>query len=1001
MQNKGFVSVLTSVVTLLCLYYLSFTFISRNVQKDATAHATDANGVFNPDKKQAYLDSVWNKPVFNLLGLKEYTYKEVKNSEISLGLDLQGGMHVTLEVSPVDIVKGLSGNNQDSAFVNALKKAVVQQKTSQQRFSKLFFDAFRKDNPGRRLAPLFSGASTRGRISVNDSDDKVIDIVDQEIESAIERSYTILRNRIDQFGTSQPNIQRLQGTGRIQIEIPGAENPARVRKLLSGVAKLEFWDVADENALQPTLLAINELYVKEQAAAKSNGTADTTKKEDESLSSLLSAGDTTKTGDSTALEKELADKASKGLDSLQNMNLSPIFALASPQMSFRYDVKDTATINRIFRRAEVRSRMPRNIAVFWANKEDKLSQNVTEEPKLQLYFIDIGRNGRSKLTGEVITNARQDNDDKNLPAVSMTMNATGTRVWAKWTAEASSKSPRGRIAIMLDNLVYSAPYVNGEIPNGNSQISGNFTVEEAKDLANILKAGSLPAPTVIVEEAVVGPTLGQESIQNGLISIVVGFLIIILFMVAVYSASGWVADLAVVLNLFFLLGILASLNAALTLPGIAGILLSLAIAVDANVLINERVKEDLAEGKSLANAVSNGYKNAFSAIIDSNVTTLIKGFVLLLFGTGLIYGFAVTLIIGILCSLFTSVVFTRLIFEYFVKRGKTISFSYGWSKNLFRSININFIGNRKIYYTISGVIIIAGIISLAVKGLNYGVDFKGGRTYIVQFDKAVSASDLREKLSASFGSSPEVKTYGFNNKYQITTSYLIDDDSEGATTQAEAKLVEGMSAYGDNKTQVLSSTKVGPTVANDIKVSALYALIIAMGLMFLYILIRFRKWQFALGTMVSLVHTVLVVLSIFTLLEGVMPFALEIDQSFVAAILTVIGYSINDSVVVFDRVREFLNNKRSGEDTPSVVNRALNDTLSRTLITGMSTIFVIIILFIFGGETIKGFTFAMLIGVLIGTYASLCIGTPVLVDFSGKSDKLPDNKQTAPKPVTA
>lgn len=1004
MQNKGFVSVLTSIVTLLCLYYLSFTLISRGVQQDATAYATDASGKFNPDKKQAYLDSVWNKPVFNLLGLKEFTYKEVKSSEISLGLDLQGGMHVTLEVSPVDIIKGMSGNNQDSTFVSALKKTVVQSKTSQQSFSKLFFDNFRKDNPGRRLAPLFSGATTRGRISVNDPDDKVIEIVDEEIESAIERSYTILRNRIDQFGTSQPNIQRLQGTGRIQIEIPGAENPQRVRKLLSGVAKLEFWDVADENALQPALLSINELYVKEQAAAKANGTATTadTTKSNESLSDLLSASDTTKAaGDTTDLEKNLANNTTKGLDSLQNMNLSPVFALASPAMSFRYDVKDTATINRIFRRADVRSRMPRNVAVYWSNKEDKLSEDVTEQPKLQLYFIDIGRNGRSKLTGEVITNARQDSDDKTRPAVSMTMNATGTRVWAKWTAEASSKSPRGRIAIMLDNLVYSAPYVNGEIPNGNSQISGNFTVEEAKDLANILKAGSLPAPTVIVEEAVVGPTLGQESIQNGLISIVVGFLIIILFMVAVYSSSGWVADIAVVLNLFFLLGILASLNAALTLPGIAGILLSLAIAVDANVLINERVKEDLADGKSLAQAVTNGYRNAFSAIIDSNVTTLIKGFVLLLFGTGLIYGFAVTLIIGILCSLFTSVVFTRLIFEYFVKRGTKISFSHGWSKNLFRSINVNFIGNRKIYYTISGVIIIAGVISMGIKGLNYGVDFKGGRTYIVQFDQAVSSQDLREKLSGPFGSAPEVKTYGFNGKYQVTTSFLIDDDSEEATAQAEAKLIEGMGKYGSNKATVLSSTKVGPTVANDIKLSALKALIIAMALMFLYILIRFRRWQFALGTMVSLVHTVLVVLAIFTLLEDVMPFALEIDQSFVAAILTVIGYSINDSVVVFDRVREFLNNKRAGEDTPSVVNRALNDTLSRTLITGMSTIFVIIILFLFGGETIKGFTFAMLIGVLIGTYASLCIGTPVLVDFSAKSDKQPDNKPTAPKPVTA
>jgi SecD/SecF fusion protein len=656
--------------------------------------------------------------------------------------------------------------------------------------------------------------------------------------------------------------------------------------------------------------------------------------------------------------------------------------------SYRYDLKDTAEINAIFRRADVRARLPRNVGVFWANKEDRFDNNdVTEEPKLQLYFLDLGRTGTAKLTGEVINNARKDFDEKGQPAVSMTMNATGTRVWAKWTAEAAQK--RSRIAIMLDKLVYSAPYVNGEIPNGNSQISGNFTLEESQDLANILKAGSLPFQPRIMEEAVVGPTLGAESIQNGLISIVVGFLVIILFMVVTYNTSGWVADAAVVLNLFFLLGILASLNAALTLPGIAGILLSLAIAVDANVLINERVKEDLNEGKPMDIAVTNGYKNAFSAIIDSNVTTLIKGFVLLAFGSGLIYGFAVTLIIGILCSLFTSVLFTRLIFEFFTKRGKTVSFSFAWSKNLFRKINIDFIGKRKLYYTISGAVIIAGLISLGIKGFNYGVDFKGGRTYVVDFESPAKAEDIRQNLAAEFGSVPEVKTYGFGNKYQITTSYLVDDESENASTTAETKLMSGLAKISGNKAKILSSTKVGPTVANDIKISALYALGIAMGLMFLYILIRFRKWQFALGTMVSLLHTVLVVLSVFTLLEDIMPFALEIDQSFVAAILTVIGYSINDSVVVFDRVREFLTGLKNESDAPKVINNALNDTLSRTLITGMSTIFVIIILFLFGGETIKGFTFAMLIGVIVGTYSSLCIGTPVLVDFySRKENKL-------------
>ena len=995
MQNKGFIIVLTSFIAVWCLYIFSFTFVSRNVQKDATAYATNADGKVDFDKKQLYLDSIWNKPVYNILGLKEYTYKEVKNHEISLGLDLQGGMHVTLEVSPVNIIRALAANEKDSSVVKALRTAVAQQKDNQTPFSTLFFDAYRAQNSGKRLAPLFAGPSTQGRISLNDTDDKVIQIVEKDIEDAIGRAYTIISKRIDQFGTSQATAQRQGGTGLIQVQIPGAENPARVRKLLSGVAKLEFWDVVEYNTLQPSFVAINQKFLAEQAIAKTNTTAGADTTSTTNLNALLSGDTTAAAGDSSALEKTLAQ--SKGLDSLEQANVSPLFALSSQDAPFRYELKDTSAINRIFKRQDIVDVMPRNVGVFWAAKEDKLTEDITETPRLQLYFLDLGRTGKSRLTGDVVTNAYETRDDQTRPAVSMSMNAKGTREWAKWTSQAASKSPRGRIAITLDNLVYSAPYVNGEIPNGNSQISGNFTTDEAKDLSNILKAGSLPAPTTIVEEAVIGPTLGQESIQNGLISIVVGFFIIILFMVAVYNRSGWVADLAVLLNLFFLLGILASMNAALTLPGIAGILLSLAIAVDANVLINERVKEDLAEGKTMQVAIGNGYRNAFFAIFDSNMTTLIKGVVLLIFGTGLIYGFAVTLVIGILCSFFTSVVITRLIFELYTKNGKVISFSFGWSRDLFRSINFNFIGNRKIYYTVSGAIIIAGMISLAVKGLNYGVDFKGGRTYIVQFDKSVDSQDIREKLSTVFGSAPEVKTYGFTGKYQITTSYLIDDTSEEATTQAEAKLTEGLAQFSDNKTTVLSSTKVGPTVANDTKISALYALTIAMGLMFLYILIRFRRIGFAMGTMVSLVHTVLMVLALFSLLEGILPFALEIDQAFVAAILTVIGYSINDSVVVFDRVREFLNNKKSTEDIPTVVNRALNDTLSRTLITGMSTIFVIIILFIFGGETIKGFTFAMLIGVLIGTYASLCIGTPVLVDITKESDKLQDK----PKAVTA
>lgn len=979
MQNKGLIVILTVVISLLCFYYLSFTLVSRSVQKDAAQYATRADGEIDLNKKQQYLDSVWNKPVYNMLGLKEYTYKEVKNSEISLGLDLQGGMHVTLEVSPVDIIRGLAGNSTDSAFVKTLNKSVVQHKTSQKAFADLFFENFKKDYPSRTFASIFANASTRGRISLQDTDDQVVSTVNKEVEEAIDRSFTILNNRLDQFGTSQPNIQRLIGTERIQVEIPGAENPQRVRKLLQGAARLEFWDVIDPNTLNSSFLAINELLVKEQKASKTSAVTDVTR--DELAKELANPNDTTR----TTLESQLSnasDSSKSGLDSLQNLNVSPLFALSKPTGAYRYDLKDTAEINAIFRRDDVRGLLPRNVGLYWSNKADN-PFNMGES--LELNFLDIGRNGIPRLTGEVIINANNDLDDKARPAVFMRMNAKGTREWAKWTRDAAQK--RSRIAIVMDNYVYSAPSVNVEIENGSSVISGNFTTDEAKDLASVLKAGSLPAPTRIVEFTSVGSTLGQEAITSGLISIVAGFIVIIIFMFVVYSSAGWVADLAVILNLIFLLGVLASLNASLTLPGIAGILLSLAIAVDANVLINERVKEDLATGKDFTSSVRAGYKNAFSAIIDSNVTTLIKGAVLLIFGSGLIYGFAVTLVIGILCSFFTSVFFTRLLFEGMIKRRKTISFSQAWSKNLFKSISINFIGNRKIYYAVSGAIILAGMVGLAMKGLNYGVDFKGGRSYIVEFEKPVEPAAIRENLAETFGSAPEVKTYGSDQRYKITTDYLIEDDSEAATLQAEQHLETGLGKFEGNKATVLSPIKVGPTIANDTKISAVKSLTVAVVLMFLYILIRFRRWQFAMGTMISLVHTVLMVLSIFILLENIMPFSLEIDQAFIAAILTVIGYSINDSVVVFDRVREFLANKRSDEDTPSVVNRALNDTLSRTLITGMSTIFVIIILFVFGGETIKGFTFAMLIGVLIGTYSSLCIGTPVLVDLSGKNEK--------------
>src|SRR5687768_13135871 len=720
MQNKGLIIILTVVITALCLYYLSFTYVSRGVQDDAIHYATSKDGVVDLNKKQVYLDSVWNIPVYNLFGA-EYTYKEVKDNELSLGLDLQGGMHVTLEVSPIDIIKGLSGNNQDSSFLKSLATARTQQSKSQESFSALFFEAFRSANPNKKLTSIFANASTKGRIASNDDDSKVIEVIDGEIENAIDRSFTILRNRLDQFGTSQPNIQRLPGTGRIQIEIPGADNPQRVRKLLQGVAKLEFWDVIDVSTLNNSLLAINDVLVKEAKSTATTPTSETTPAKSEDLSALL--GDSTKTASDTTK----AD-ASKGLDSLQNLNVSPIFSLSTPPGTFRYDVKDTAKINSIFKRSDIKTLLPRNVGVFWANKPD---QDQSGKEALELFFLDIRRDGKAKLDGTVITEARSDLDEFAQPAVSMNMNATGTRIWAKWTAEASSKSPKGRIAIVLDNTVYSAPSVNGEIPNGNSQIAGNFTPEEAKDLANVLKAGSLPAPTKIVEEAIIGPTLGEVARGQGMFSVVCGLVLVVVFMVAYYGKGGAVANFSLIINIFFVMGILAQLDAALTLPGIAGIVLTMGMAVDANI------------------------------------TTFLTALMLYLFGQGAVKGFAITLMVGITTTFFTAVYISHVVIDWMVaKKGdeSNLHFKTFISNFIASSVNFDFIGKRKIAYLFSGTVIGIGVILIAVQGLNLGVDFKGGRSYVVTFHDPVDATELKTDLTTSFeGAGTEVKNYESNN----------------------------------------------------------------------------------------------------------------------------------------------------------------------------------------------------------------------------------------------
>lgn len=981
MQNKGLVIFLTVIISALCLYYLSFTFKAQSVQQDAIDYATEGSGIVNLTKKQRYLDSVWNVPVYNLLGT-EYTYKEVKDNELALGLDLQGGMHVTLEVSPVDIIKGLAGNSQDSSFLKALKQASQLQKGSQKNFSDLFFTSFKELNPDKNLTSIFANATTRNRIATNATDAEVIAVVNQEIESAIDRSFTILRNRIDQFGTSQPNIQRLPGTGRIQIEIPGADNPQRVRKLLQGVARLEFWDVVEPSTLNTSLMAINDLLVKEQQAkaAASASTTSTGEKKDD-LSTLLG-------GDSTAAKTDSASVA-KGLDSLQNLNTSPLFALSKGM--FRYELKDTAKINDIFKRADVRNLLPRTVGVYWANKAEGEKGNEA----LELFFLDIGRNGRARLTGEVITDARNDLDESGNPAVSMNMNTTGTKIWAKWTAEASSKSPRGRIAIVLDNSVYSAPSVNGEIPNGNSQISGSFTIEEAKDLANVLKAGSLPAPTKIVEEAVVGPTLGKVAQSQGIFSAVCGLGLVVVFMIGYYGKGGAVANLSLVFNIFFIMGILAQLDAALTLPGIAGIVLTMGMAVDANVIIYERIREEMRHGKLLREAISQGFKKSFWTIFDSNITTFLTALMLFVFGQGPVKGFAITLMVGIVTTFFTAVYISRVVIEWIVARKgdqSNVTFTTVLSKFDASKFNIDFIGKRKLGYIFSSLVIGIGVALIVLQGLNLGVDFKGGRSYIVTFNKPVEATDMKVSLSESFDNvGTEVKNYGSNNVMKVTTSYLIDDDSEGADEKVKTALVKGVEKFSglkfiedatkvdDQHFSVPSSSKVGATVADDIKAASFEAALLSLVAIFFYILLRFRKWQYSTGAIVALAHDALFVFAAFAIAR-VLGIPFEIDQVFVAAVLTVIGYSINDTVIIFDRIREFMG-MNTGHSQKQIINEAINNTLTRTMITSGTTLLVVIALLFFGGEVLRGFSFALLVGIGIGTYSSVFIAAPIVLDL--------------------
>jgi len=1000
MRNKGAVVVLTVIVTALSLYYLSFTFVSRGIQKDAIEAATDLNGVIDLTVKQQYLDSIWNEPAYSLFGL-DYTFKEIKDTELNLGLDLQGGMHVVLEVSPVEIIKGISGNNEDADFIAAIEQARIAQRTSQESFTSLFYSAYKEINPDGRLSRIFANAANRGKISFESTDDEILDIIDLEIEDAMDRSFNILRTRIDRFGTSQPNIQRIQGTGRIQVEIPGADNPQRVRNLLQGAAKLEFWVVSNPNETSGFLQAINSQLLAERAIRNDQLIAEgdsTTTPQGQSLEQLLT-GDENDTS-SVAGDSAIASEGS-ALDSLQNAGISELFSLLVGNEGLVYNVKDTSKIARILRKPEVERLIPRSNKFLWDVKpHDHSTQGyevmLQEQPHLELHIVKVGRGGKAPLEGDVITDARQTLDQATRPAVSMQMNAIGAKEWRKLTGA----NVGNRIAIVLDDYVYSAPVVNGEIPNGSSEISGNFTLEEAKDLANVLKAGSLPAPTRIVQEEIIGATLGKEAQAQGVISIVAGLVLVVLFMVVYYAKGGFVANFALLFNIFLIMGILAQLNAALTLPGIAGIVLTIGMSIDANVLIFERIREELRKGVALREAISTGYNKAFSSIIDSNITTFLTAIILYALGQGPVKGFAITLMIGIGSSFFSAVYITRVIVEFLVRKGdqSKMTFKTGLSKGLLSDLNIDFISKRRPAYLVSGSIIIVGIVLMIVNGLNLGVDFKGGRSYVVTFEQPVPASELKVALSNAFdGAGTEAKTFGSNNILKVTTSYLVEEESSESDAIVKAKLIEGVSAltgleYIEDDTKVDathfsigSSGKVGATIADDIKKDSLEAMGLSLVIIFLYIFVRFRKWQFGIGAVVALFHDTLIVLAAFAI-AGVFGYSFEIDQVFIAAILTIIGYSINDTVIVFDRIRENLG-LHTSVDRSKVFNEAINSTMNRTVITSLTTLVVVLVLFIFGGAVLRGFSFALLVGVMIGTYSSVFIAAPVVVDLDSNKIK--------------
>ena len=1011
MQNKGLVRIMAACLALVCAFYLSFSFVTAHYDKAAKKYA-DGDAV----KEYQYLDSIAAKKVW--FG---YTLKECREKEINLGLDLKGGMNVTMEVSVPDILDALSGHNETPNYKEAMARARQKQKSSGADFVTLFVESFREVDPEGQLASIFSTFELKDKVTLNSTNAEVEKVIREEVDGAINNSFNVLRTRIDRFGVVQPNIQKLSQPGRILIELPGIKEPERVRKLLQGSANLEFWETYEASELLPMLAQINREFAatqvkeaEEAPKAEEAKAAEAPKAEGDELAALVDSLGT----DSASMA---ADQAAQ-LAEYKKSN--PLFAILNPSVNqagqaYRGPVigtvhyTDTAKVNAMLNSQIAKAVLPRDARFYWTVKAiDEANAYY------QLVALKAQRDGRASLEGDVITDARADFSQVSAYAnVSMSMNAEGAKTWQRLTKDNIGKS----VAIVLDGYVYSFPTVQSEIAGGNSQITGNFTVEEAKDLANTLKSGKMPAPARIIEESVVGPSLGREAIQSGLWSFVLGFCLILIYMIFYYGwIPGLIADAALLCNVFLLVGILASFSAVLTLPGIAGIVLTMGCAVDGNVLIYERIREELRGGKGMRKAIEDGFKGAISAIVDANVTSFLTGAILAIFGTGPIKGFAVTYMIGIVSSFLTAVFITRLLLEDYAAKdnAKELSFTTKLMKNFLQNIHFDFVEARKWAYCVSGGLVIFAILGLEphIFGkLNLGIDFSGGRNYVVRFDRNVNTQDVRESLENTFKATlEEGETFGLNvitfgndaNQVRISTNYRIHEDNAEADEYIEGLLYEGCKQFlGEDITfedfhstesnanvGIMSSQKVGPAIADDITTSAVWAVLAALVVIFLYILVRFRNFAYSVGALVALAHDTVIILGLYAILWKIMPFSMEIDQAFIAAILTVIGYSINDTVVIFDRVREY-NSLYPKRERKQNINDALNNTLSRTFSTSMSTFVVLLAIFIFGGETIQGFVFALLMGVIVGTWSSLFIASPIAYDIQLAQAKRAEKKE--------